>query len=280
MTNLFTQLQEELDQQLAILEKKYPNLLERYKTGAGIASKTIASMKELITAAGFRNDEEEIFFFKHIHPKILSRKIYYSRLFQIEADKIRYSRDAYKRFLDQELEHLSAFIETHSLLSLYYNQESTDKDKEYFLRNSQYNNEYPDDLDDMLDVRYCTLASVKLAELIANEDIREYLMKKIQEVYEQIKRGETLKPKPQWTMTKADLVELIYALGVGKCFNNGDVELKQLFDALGDYWGVDLSHAHTYMRDIRERKKDKTSFLSYLLESLRGEIEKDEEAEG
>lgn len=276
MKRILTQLQAKLEEELADVEVRMPNVLERFKTGAQIADKAEEQLKQLVLEGAFESKEDEIYFFKHIQPSILSKKIYYSQLFRIEADRPKSIRDDYKKFLDQELQRITMFFEVHNALYLYFRGGAADKDEQYFLRDSQYNNEYPVDLDGMLDTRFCTVTSFKLAELIALEEVSKYLILKLEQLYA-LPRNMAYKPKLKWTESKTDLVELVYALYCSGSFNNGRAELKQIFEWLENSLEIDFGNAYSHFRDIRMRKKEMATFLTHLKDCLLKRIEELEE---
>lgn len=271
MKSYFTQILANLEQELAEIETRIPNLLERFKTGAQLADRAAARLKDAVPER-FGSTALEIYFFKNIQPYVLSRKIYYSQLFRIEADRPKNIRDDYKKFLDQELYRITMFFEVHNALYLYYRGGATDKDAQYFLRGSRYNNEYPTGLDGVLDTHYCTVASFRLAELIALEDVSQYLIGKL-ELSHTLPRNLHYRPRLRWTHSKTDLVELVYALHVNGSFNNGTAELKQIFEWLENSLEIDFGNVYSNFRDIRMRKKETASFLTRLKDGLLKRIE-------
>ncbi len=267
----FRQILSKLEGELSSMEATIPNLLERFKSGALLADKAVAHLKPLVPD-NFGNTRDEIYFFKHIQPHILSKKIYYSQLFRIEADRPKSIRDDYRKFLDQELQRITMFFEVHNALFLYFRGGATERDEQYFLRNSTYNNEYPVDLDGMLDTRFCTVTSFKLAELIALEDVSKYLITKLENLYA-LPRNLQYKPRLRWTESKTDLVELGYALHLVGSFNNGEADIKQVFEWLENSLDVDFGNVYSNFRDIRMRKKEMATFLTRLKDGLLKRIE-------
>lgn len=271
MKSFFTQILANLEQDLAEIETRIPNVLERYKTGAQLADRAAAKLKGAVPER-FSSTATEIYFFKNIQPQVLSRKIYYSQLFRIEADRPKSVRDDYKKFLDQELQRITMFFEVHNALYLYFRGGATEKDPQYFLRGSLYNNEYPTDLDGVLDTRYCTVTSFKLAELIALEDVSKHIIGKLEQIYA-LPRNLHYKPRLRWTESKTDLVELVYALHLNGSFNNGSADLKQIFEWLENSLEIDFGNVYSNFRDIRMRKKETASFLTRLKDGLIKRIE-------
>lgn len=267
----FRQILSKLEGDLTAMEARIPNLLERFKTGALLADEAVALLKRIVPRQ-FGSTFDEIYFFKHIQPHILAKKIYYSQLFRIEADRPKSIRDDYRKFLDQELQRITMFFEVHNALFLYFRGGATERDEQYFLRNSTYNNEYPVDLDGMLDTHFCTVTSFKLAELIALEDVSKYLITRLENMYA-LPRNLQYKPRLRWTESKTDLVELGYALHLCGSFNNGDADIKQVFEWLENSLDVDFGNVYSNFRDIRMRKKEMASFLTRLKDGLLKRIE-------
>ncbi|GHT01761.1 hypothetical protein AGMMS49525_03430 [Bacteroidia bacterium] len=88
-------------------------------------------------------------------------------------------------------------------------------------------------------------------------------------------------PKPtgkiKWTGGIVDLVELIYALHESKCFNQGDIYLKDLFAEIGRAFGVDIKNFSLYFVSIKNRVKgDRTKFLDKLKRTLVNRMESDD----
>ncbi|WP_158618109.1 RteC domain-containing protein [Chitinophaga lutea] len=271
MRQALFELQTRLEKDLTELEATTPNLLKRFLMGAELADRAGEELKRWAGQHDFASEEEEIFFFKYIQPGILSRKIYYSRLFRLEAGRPKILREDYRKFLFRELQRIDMFFEEHQALHLYVSSGATDKDEQYFLRNSRYNNEYPVDLAGMLDTRFCTVTSFKLAELMGLRDVGDYIAGKLENWTGPLQ----LSPKPRlrWTDSKTDLVELVYALYSAGSFNNGVAELKQIFEWLESSLEIDIGHAYSHFRDIRMRKKEIAIFLSRLRSNLLRRIE-------
>lgn len=267
MKTSLNELKIKLDAELAEVEIRKRNVLERFKTAARVADGAVEEMKQLVLGKHFESEEDEIYYFKHILPCILGKKIYYSRLFRIEANHPKNIRDDYKKYLDRELQRINMFFEEHNALRLYYEGGGTDKDELYFRGNSQYSNEYPVDLNGMLDTRFCTVIAFILAELTALQDVRHYLFTKLDQL-DGAQRNMASKSKLRWTDSKTDLVELVYALFASGCFNSGKAELKQIFEWLEDSLEIDFGNAYGHFRDIRLRKKETASFLNRIKDSL------------
>src|SRR5687768_3037273 len=101
MKKSLDELKERLDAELAEVEMKKRNVLDRFKTAAQIADRVEEELKQLVLRRAIESAEDEIYYFKHIQPGILSKKIYYSQLFRIEANYPKNIREDYKRSIDR-----------------------------------------------------------------------------------------------------------------------------------------------------------------------------------
>jgi len=60
----------------------------------------------------------------------------------------------------------------------------------------------------------------------------------------------------------------VYALHTGNCFNHGRADLKQIIEWLEKTLAIDLGNSYGVLRDIRRRKKEPTTFLTFLRDCL------------
>lgn len=268
MKEKILQIQLRLEKELAEIEASIPNELERFRTGTAVAEKNLGDLRLLVKDTTFSSKEDEIRFFRYEQPGILSKKIYYSQLFRIEAAGVPWIiQEDYRKFMNRHLQRIDMFFEDHRALYVYVGSGDTDKDEQYFLSNSQYGNGYPVDLDGMMDTRFCTAASFRLAEMMAYKEVSKYLLQKMDKL-DGLQGSMSIRPGLRWTDSKTDLVELVYALYHAGSFNNGVAEVKQIFAWLEDSLGMDFEHGYSHFRDIRMRKKEIPLFLTRLKERL------------
>ena len=82
----------------------------------------------------------------------------------------------------------------------------------------------------------------------------------------------------QWTGAITDCVELVYALHTVGCIDNGTVSLKDLFQTMGTFLGIDLKDFSRTFTDIKNRTKgDRALFLNKLKHALTIKMEKADE---
>ncbi|MDR2804565.1 MAG: RteC domain-containing protein [Dysgonamonadaceae bacterium] len=75
--------------------------------------------------------------------------------------------------------------------------------------------------------------------------------------------------KPKWTGSIVEWVELIYALYSVRRINNGEISLKDLFQTMGEVFGVEVKEFSNYFMNIKNRTDGRrTKFLDKLKETL------------
>ena len=85
------------------------------------------------------------------------------------------------------------------------------------------------------------------------------------------------KEKLKWTGAVVSFVELCYALEAVGCINAGSITLKKMFDVLSDIFDIEVKEFSRTFIDVKNRVKDRTSFLDELKRALIERIEKAEE---
>ena len=84
----------------------------------------------------------------------------------------------------------------------------------------------------------------------------------------------SLAKKLKWTGSLVEWVEFIYALHGAECFNDGKITLTDLFQALGELFGMEVKKFSRTFIDIKNRSKgDCTVFLDKLKKVLLHKIE-------
>jgi RteC protein len=83
------------------------------------------------------------------------------------------------------------------------------------------------------------------------------------------KSDESLSLPPfQWTASKANLIELIYALQSAGVFNNGQIGIKRIAEVFENLFQIDLGNYYHVFNEMRLRKKNRTSLLDHLKEKI------------
>ncbi len=240
-----------------------------------ILEKTFSNLKIYISAYEFKNEAEEIKFFKDIKPLLFSKLIYYRKIYNIEIMRPNGSLDTQKNYLNSELDRIKVFFDRNQDIYKYYRTGCSHFDRYYFLRGK------PDiqlNLDSFYferDPIFSTNFDFKIAKILANEMLSIYLNEELRKLENQIFNSTNDNQfsnfpliKISWTAKKAELVEQIYAWDSAGCFNYGNTNIKELAEYIEIVFNIDLGdYYHTFL-EMRERKGNRTLFLDKLIRCI------------
>lgn len=226
----------------------------------------------------FENQEEEIYFFKELKPKLASKLIYYKTILKIESNAPA-TKKLKKKFYEKALFKIYQYSKNNKEFYEYYRSRASFKDQEYFLRN----NENYISLDDCYLMNYdsslCTSHDYKVAIIMSNDLLSNYLENRIETLEKSCK---VKYPSPishlNWTGSKIDLTELIYALHQQKVFNGGNTDIKEMATLFGKMFNIEIEESiYRNYADIKNRKSNRTKFLVGLSENLNNKILNEEQ---
>ena len=266
-----------IEKEIKRIEQQPIALLERIKQIIDVIQTSLTLLKRAVAEYQFQNPEEEIQFFKVWKPQISGLLMFYIRLYQIEKNRVGKSLSAQCKYLKMELENIQKSFLNNSFYD-YYRAGQTELDNQYFIRENY------DILSDVhchlldRDSSFTTLHDSSVAEIIANNRLAEYLSAQIEYVSDEI---DSLSDKLhlkftsivdskllQWTDSKVALVEFIYAIYAGKCFNNGNTSLKDIAFCCETLFNIEIGDFYRIFLEIRNRKKSRTQFLDKLKEQI------------
>lgn len=263
---------------LQILEKCEGDILQTIPPIIKLMEEMFKHLKTFISDYKFKDEDEEILFFKEIKPQLFSKLIYYQKIYKIEAMRPNGSDAVQIKYIEKQLDRLKDFFDQNLDFYKYYRSGGIHLDKHCFVRGKPCI--YPN-LESFYferDPNFSSHCDFKVAKLLANELLRIYLNAEIQKLEEPKHLTDELprfpKTKETWTRNKVDLVELIYAICEADCFNFGKISLKRLTDYFENVFNVDLgSPYHTYI-EIKERA-NRTQFLDELKAKLIAKMDSD-----
>ena len=265
-------------------EKEYQNIKTTNSDSIVIAHKVTELIerrsKELfkwLKKHKFSSPEEEIYFFKDLKPIFISKLIYYKTVLSIETNLPTSKKNKIK-FYEEALNLIQENTNKNRKFYEYYRARASHKDNIYFLRNCDANILKRDCSLINYDVKLCTTHDYNMAVMIANDILTTYLENKIEQLENNCS---TVHPSVQqtvnWTGTKIDLVELIYALHHSKKINNGSTDIKELALFFGKIFNQDIEeNIYRFYIDIKNRKTGRTKFINQLSEVLEKQILEEE----
>ena len=229
-------------------------------------------LREYTHKYNFRDDEEEIYFFKNIKPLILSKLIYYNDIYTLELRKPNGNKEVVKEHYKKKQAAIVDFCNNNLDFYQYYRSKATHLDRYYFLRGHEnYKLCHNCGLLDK-DPLFSTCCDHRVAKMLAYDMLEIYLQQRLQDV-ERIEIVETsrtsLPDNPfRWTGTKIAAIELGYAIYAAGVLNNGNADIKEIMTYIEASFKIDLGDYYRTYLTIRERKRDRTAFLNSLIEKL------------
>lgn len=224
----------------------------------------------------FVSQEEEIVFFKELKPQVLSKLLYFNKIYCIESKFPTGSNDAAKKYLNEQLHSLEYYFNRHLDFHQYYRSGSTVYDRYYFVRGNFDQRLCTDSSRFNSDPKFSTVYDFKIAKILANEMLRIYLNRRLKMIDNPVLFGDNKKSRRNWTGPKNALIELGYALYTSGDIDNGNIDVKEVMDILGEAFNVDLREYYRTYIALRGRKKDRTAYLNSLVEKLKKKMDEDD----
>lgn len=240
----------------------------------------LGSVKKYLIEEGFKNDEEEIRFFRSIKPQILGKLIYYNKIYRIETTCPVSNGKMYYNYFSGQLANLKREYTEHLCNSdfyRYYRSGRTDRDDTYFKRG---NINYHDGLNSIvfeIDPEFSTFFDYKTARIISNELLYTYLLTKINPD----ESPDVILQKPEsskdifWTDSKNAIIELIYALYASGVISHGKIGIRKISLMFQILFRIPLGDLHHAFHRMKTRSGSRTSFLDQLKFSLEEYMDKE-----
>lgn len=242
--------------------------------------RSLEDMRTYIVNHPFCNKEEEIYFFKHIKPEVLSRLLYFTEIYNTEMRKPHGSIEVLKKYYNDRLDELTSYFESNLDFYQYYRSKATHLDSHYFVRGHIDFKLCPNCVPYDRDPEFSTCYDHKAAQILANDMLCIYLNKKLHGVDKQViiaKSRSFLPEHPfRWTATKIAAVELGYAIYAAGILNNGQADIKEIMTFMEASFQIDLGDYYRTYITMKDRKKDRTSFLNSLIKSLLKKMDEDD----
>lgn len=214
MDEFIHKLYSELENQLKNLSIEEDNILKRAETAIRVSANSIDKLKEYIINHEFKNELDEIHFFKEIKPRFISSVIFYVNVYNIETHRPNGSIKIKRKYLQVELHKLKSFFDDNLHFYRYYRTGSNYLDHKYFVRGKQDIRLRLDSHYYETDPRFSTSHDFKVSNILANDLLQVYLENELTKLDFQTTSKDNLIPKNMlhWTGSKVALIELLYGL--------------------------------------------------------------------
>ena len=217
----------------------------------------------------FLSIQEEIYFFKELKPRMVSKLLFYKELLKLEAS-LPPSKKKKRKHYEELLTTIHQYVVTNKDFYEYYRSRTFFRDEDLFVRHCYKDIIRYDCCLINFDSKLSTSHDFNVAIIIANDMFTSYLENKLDELNGKCKfNNSQLEHKFNWTGTKVDMTELVYAFQATGCINKGNFDLKELAVFLGTMFNVEIdSNLYGNYSDIKSRKVLKTRFISTMSDKL------------
>jgi len=246
-----------------------------------IAKNFLHQLRLYVRDYKFLSSKDEIHFFKNIKPHIHADFIFYNSQLKFETNKPNTTNSILKNYLKNELKKLESKKRKNLDFYRYYKHKSTFLDHIYFLRVNKQLELFSTDISVHLDSEFYTSHDTLAAEVITYDLLTNFYKQEINKL-KNISSGifddnnKALKTSLQWTASKTDLVELIYALKVSGAINTGYINTKDLITRLSTVFNIDIPNSYKTYSEIKNRSQERTKFLNKLTANLQEKLDYDD----
>jgi hypothetical protein len=267
MLEYVAKLRKETDEAIDRIESSDSNILKKSLEASHILARVFDRLKTFILSYQFKNEKEEISFFKEIKPKFCYRLIYYRKLYNIEMNRPA-GVEKQKEYLIEELNEINKYNAKRLDFIRYFRSGATHLDSLYFLRRKMDTEQYLETFYYELDPNFSTNYDFKVAKILSNDMLLAYLMQEIERLNG---NGVSLPSgfpliKLTWKGTKTDLLEQLYSWDSDNTF--GDVPLTQLSDYIQNVFNIRLDKNLSRAFSDMKIRNVPTPFLDKLKAAL------------
>lgn len=265
MTEFIHTLEKDVEKKLKKIECSDLNILKKSLEASLVLGDAFRRLREFVSTYTFKNEAEEIEFFKVVKPRLYHRLIYYRKVYNIEMNRP-VGIESQNAYLRDEIKAINRYNAKRSDFVRYYRSGMTHMDSVYYLRGRTDTTLYLESFHYERDPKFSTCADFKVARIIANELLLPYLYKELEALEQQQTEQSLPRVRITWSGTKTELYEQIFAWNSRKVF--GEVPLSRLLDYVSTVFNIELNpnYSRTF-GDMRIRNKQ-TPFLDSLKEAL------------
>ncbi|MBK5721810.1 RteC domain-containing protein [Dysgonomonas sp. Marseille-P4677] len=264
MIHFASLLKKEIDIKIEQIECSEISMIAKSLDVSRILAKAFNQLKTFILSYDFKNEEEEIYFFKETKPRLCSRLIFYRKVYNIEMNRP-IGIDKQREYLGELLNDINKYNGKRLDFIRYYRSASSHLDTIYFLRNKTDVEQYLETFYYGFDPNFSTNCDFKVAKILANDMLSVYLKNEVGLLSDNAFKTSSFgfpATKKTWIGSKAELQEQIFSWDSAGSF--GDFPLTQLYDYIQNVFNIQLdSNLSRTLGDLKIRNAP-TPFLDKL----------------
>ena len=179
MNEFINNLEKEIEKKLKKIESADLNIMKKSLEASQVLANAFQQVKEFIGSYTFKDEAEEIQFFKEIKPRLFYRLLYYRKVYNIEMNRP-VGVDSQRAYLIDEIKAINRYNTKRSDFVRYYRSGLTHLDSIYYLRGRIDTALYLESFHYERDPMFSTNCDFKVARLKANEMLMVYLNKELE----------------------------------------------------------------------------------------------------
>lgn len=272
MVAFVTELKEEVRQKLRVIELTEPDILTRALSASEMLEEVFCKLKEFISSYTFRDEQEEIQFFKVEKPSIFCHLLFYRKVYNIEMNRPMGTLEDHVAYLNRELELIRQYAEKRLDLFRYYRSGLTNMDSIYFLRGRKDSKaQYLDSFYFERDPVFSSAGDFIVSKILANDMLQAFVRRELEIVGKKqlmlFQTPELPLDLPRWTDKKTGLIEILYALDSLNSIENGKLSLNRLASHFEFAFDINLGNFTCAFNEMKIRN-NQTPYLDLMKEAL------------
>lgn len=268
VSNFMKKLSAQLADGLAEINQRKQSAEKHLSAALQLVRSLLMLLREHILLKPFPDKDAEIHFFKNVKPQFLAAKIFELERYNLEQGKPAGTREKLAAFYESELEIIRRFFIRYAFLYQYYRSGLTELDHLYFIRGAEVPSVLLPEFGEP-DPEFSTCGDYLFAKFQAFEQLQAYIAERIAKLLNlPEQQGRPFKPF-RWTGELVNLIELGHGIHLNGQINDGEVGIVELFEGLGEFFGVHLGIPKKGFDDLKKRKRiSKTQFTDRMREAL------------
>lgn len=268
MIHFTSHLKKEIDAKIEQIECSEISMINKSLEASRILAEAFNQLKLFVLSYNFKDEDEEIFFFKETKPRLCSRLIYYRKVYNIEMNRPT-GIDKQREYLSELQDNINKYNTKRLDFIRYYRSGSSHLDILYFLRGKKNIEQYLETFNYEFNPDFSTNCDFKVAKIMANDMLSAYLVQEMELLNDNGMKTYSFgfpAIKLTWKGSKVELQEQIVAWDSLGTF--GDVPLTQLYSYIQNVFNIQLdSNLSRSFGELKIRNTP-TPFLDKLKDAL------------
>jgi hypothetical protein len=277
LSKVIEKLLSELTDGLVEIEERNLTAEKRLSSSLLLIRTQLKQLRNEVKSRPFITKQEQIYFFKHVKPIFLSKKIGALERYNLAVSKPVGTSEKLIQFYEKELEIIQRFFSQQAFMYQYYRSESSELDELYFLPGAEIPSILVPEFGES-DPEFSACGDYLFAKFKAFEILQEFIANELLSI-EKPNRGSFSRPGRgkdplKWTGDQVNVIELGYSIWLSGQINNGDAALADIMYWLSQSLDIDLTRYTRRFDEIKARKLvSQTRFVDQMREGLRAHID-------